>query len=98
MSYEPKPIDTRPFSLNDETGQLAELLARNNHSLWARRRLDEGWSHGVKRSEDMKQHPDLIDYEQLAEVSRSQREWLLRASSSVSWPRSKPSLKQAERL
>lgn len=46
MNYEPKPIDTTGVQLGREILELTELLARNNHDIWAQKRLAEGWTCG----------------------------------------------------
>jgi len=49
---------------------LVELLARNNHELWAKRRMDDGWSLGEQRDDGKKQTPVLIPYEELPESEK----------------------------
>ena len=47
--------------------QLVEQLARNVHENWALGRINEGWTYGSERNDALKQHPCLIDYDDLPE-------------------------------
>jgi hypothetical protein len=67
MTYNPKPIDTSKVTLPNEMEALLEGLAENNHDIWARQRLAEGWQYGVKRDDEKKEHPDLVPYSELPE-------------------------------
>lgn len=58
------------MKLGKEILQLREILARNSHDLWARRRLSEGWRYGPKRNDKTKEHPSLIPYEELPESEK----------------------------
>jgi ryanodine receptor 2 len=58
-------------TLSTDLLALTERLARNNHDLWARRRLDEGWRYGPCRDDVRKEHPCLIPYEDLPEVEKA---------------------------
>ena len=62
MTYLPEPIDTSAVSLEPALMQLAELLARNAHEVWAQERLAQGWKYGPCRRDDTKEHPCLIPY------------------------------------
>jgi hypothetical protein len=70
VSYEPKPIDTSGVTLPEEIRQLTERLAENNHDVWARQRLAEGWRFGPSRHDDRKEHPGLVPYDRLPEVEK----------------------------
>ena len=70
MTYLPEPIDTSAVSLNPALMQLAELLAKNAHDVWAQERLAQGWKYGPCRRDDTKEHPCLIPYEQLPEAEK----------------------------
>ena len=65
--YIPQPLDTSKIELSADLLELTELLARNIHEVWARQRLAEGWKYGAKRSDERKEHPCLIPYEDLPE-------------------------------
>jgi RyR domain-containing protein len=70
MSYQPVPIDNSHIELSADLAKLMELLARNNHDLWARRRMSEGWSRGPQRDDTKKQTPLLIPYDDLPESEK----------------------------
>ena len=67
MDYKPTPIDNSHIRLSADLLALTDLLARNNHDLWARRRIREGWSWGLQRDDSKKQTPLLVPYENLPE-------------------------------
>ena len=67
MKYEPKPIDNSKIELSPALNQLVERLAANNHDLWGRRRMAEGWRYGPRRDDEAKQSPVLVPYEELPE-------------------------------
>ena len=68
--YIPSPIDTFDIELSEELKQLVEELARNVHETWATGRLNDGWTYGPERSDALKQHPCLIDYDDLPESEK----------------------------
>src|SRR4051812_25166028 len=70
LSYQPSPIDTTHVELSAEIRELTEQLARNNHDVWARQRIADGWRLGPQRDDHLKEHPSLIPYEQLSESEK----------------------------
>ncbi len=70
MSYEPRPIDTGHVELPGDIKDLLERLAENTHEVWARQRMSEGWTHGPRRDDALKQHPSLVPYNQLSESEK----------------------------
>lgn len=70
MKYEPNPIDTSDIALNPDLMDLAELLAKNAHEVWAQERITQGWRYGPARRDDTKEHPCLIPYEDLPEAEK----------------------------
>lgn len=70
MDYKPAPRDTSSVRLPSDLAALTELLARNTHENWARRRLDEGWTYGPERDDAKKRHPSLVPYEELSESEK----------------------------
>lgn len=69
-NYIPQPIDTSRVEVSEEIRMLGEYLAKNIHEVWARQRLNEGWTYGPARDMDKKQHPDLVPYEALSEEEK----------------------------
>jgi hypothetical protein len=71
MPYQPKPIDNSSVDLSPELQVLVEILAKNNHELWAKRRMEDGWTHGPKRDDGKKHSPTLVPYEDLPESEKA---------------------------
>lgn len=69
-NYHPSPIDTSNVELTDDLKQLVEELARNVHDIWAIGRINEGWTWGPIRNDELKQHPCLIPYADLPESEK----------------------------
>jgi len=70
VDYKPAPRDTSSVRLPRDLAELTELLARNTHENWARRRMDEGWTWGPERDDSRKKHPSLVPYERLSESEK----------------------------
>jgi class 3 adenylate cyclase/tetratricopeptide (TPR) repeat protein len=70
LTYQPAPIDNSSIELSQELSDLVELLARNNHDLWAKRRTEEGWRYGPRRDDEKKETPMLVPYENLSESEK----------------------------
>ena len=70
MSYIPKPIDTSDIVLSDELIKLRELVAKNVHEVWAKSRIEEGWTYGEERNTEKKTTPCLVPYEELPEIEK----------------------------
>lgn len=69
-SYIPKPVDTTGVNIPEELNELVELVAKNVHEVWAQNRMNEGWTLGPCRNDELKQHPCLIPYEKLPEIEK----------------------------
>ena len=70
MKYQPQPIQTEHIRLPAEILELAELLAKNTHDVWAKERMEQGWRFGEVRDDEKKEHPCLIPYEDLPESEK----------------------------
>ena len=68
--YVPQPMDTSDVRLPEELNVLIEQMAKNVHEVWAESRMKQGWTYGEERSDDLKQHPCLLPYEELPEVEK----------------------------
>ncbi|MBR0054288.1 MAG: Ryanodine receptor Ryr [Bacteroidales bacterium] len=68
--YTPNPIDTSRIELPTELLDLAETMARNVHEVWARTRLEQGWTYGPERNDPLKEHPCLVPYDELPESEK----------------------------
>jgi hypothetical protein len=58
------------IELPSELLESMELLAKNVHEEWARKRIEEGWQYGPQRDDVKKLHPSLIPYEELSEEEK----------------------------
>lgn len=67
MDYNPMPIDTSNVELPKEILELSEQLAKNTHDVWAKSRMEQGWTYGETRNDEKKETPCLIAYEELSE-------------------------------
>ena len=65
--YTPKPADTSKVVLDSKLLELTEKIAENVHEVWAKGRIDEGWTYGEERDDTKKQTPCLVPYSQLPE-------------------------------
>ena len=65
QTYTPRPIPLEDVALPSELEELAELLAKNVHEVWAAGRIREGWRWGPERSDRDKTTPCLLPYEAL---------------------------------
>ena len=70
-NYVPQPMDTSDIQLPEDLSELVEQMAKNVHEVWAQSRMEQGWTLGEKRSDDLKTHPCLIPYEVLPEVEKA---------------------------
>ena len=63
--YDPMPIETIDYQLSDDLEELIEAIAENAHDVWARQRMNEGWTYGPERDDNKKENPDLVPYSDL---------------------------------
>lgn len=68
--YNPQPINVEDIDLDANLEELTEAIAENAHDIWARARMDEGWTYGPVRNDELKQHPDLVPYAQLPDSEK----------------------------
>ena len=64
-TYTPQPIDTTGVVLPKELEQLVEEMSKNVHDVWAETRIQQGWTYGEQRNDELKTHPCLVPYEEL---------------------------------
>jgi hypothetical protein len=70
MKYKPNPLDTSDVDIPDELKEIAGLLAKNTHEVWAAGRIKEGWRYGEIMDDKLKTHPGLVPYEELSESEK----------------------------
>lgn len=69
-NYTPNPIEASGKELPDELKVLVEKMAENVHDIWAKNRIEQGWTYGATRNDALKQHPCLVAYKDLPEEER----------------------------
>ena len=69
--YIPQPIDTSDIKLPDDLETLVELMSKNVHDVWAETRIQQGWTYGEQRNDELKTHPCLVPYEDLPESEKA---------------------------
>ncbi len=70
QKYIPQPLDTSDVVLGEELQGLVEEMAKNVHEVWAKTRLEQGWTYGEERNDALKHHPCLVAYEELPESEK----------------------------
>ena len=68
--YDPQPIDVTDFPLDGDIKELIEAIAENCHDIWARERMDHGWTYGPERDDKNLKHPDLVPYSDLPDSEK----------------------------
>ena len=56
QAFLPSPLDTTRVFLNGELNRLCKALAKNNHNVWAKAKVQSGWSYGKSRDDTKKLH------------------------------------------
>ena len=62
-NYVPQPMDTDDIQLPEELNVLIEQMAKNVHEVWAKSRMEQGWTYGEDRNDTTKTHPVRLDRE-----------------------------------
>ena len=70
LDYIPEPMDLSLVDIPESLIQLSERIAENVHEVWAKARIDEGWTYGEKRDDIHKKHPCLVPYDELPEEEK----------------------------
>ena len=70
-NYIPKPENLDGVQLSDELNGLVEAMAKNVHDVWAQSRIEQGWTYGPERNDQLKYHPCLVAYEELPDVEKA---------------------------
>lgn len=69
-TYTPQPIDTTGVELPKKLKQLVEEMSKNVHEVWSETRIQQGWTYGEQRNDELKTHPCLVPYEELPESEK----------------------------
>lgn len=70
-NYIPKPENLDEIQLSEELNGLVEAMAKNVHDVWAQSRMEQGWTYGSERNDQLKHHPCLVAYEDLPDVEKA---------------------------
>lgn len=68
--YIPQPENIEHVRLPEELNMLVEAIAENVHEVWAKSRMEQGWTLGPERDDQLKQHPCLVSYAELSEEEK----------------------------
>ncbi|KAI5742923.1 hypothetical protein M8J77_012710 [Diaphorina citri] len=60
--YKPAPLDLSAIALTPKMEELVDQLAENTHNLWAKERIQQGWTYGLNEDPDMARSPHLVPY------------------------------------
>lgn len=63
--YKPLPFDLSSVQLRPEMDELVEVLAANLHDIWAKNRIQQGWSYGNSEDNMCKRSPNLVPYDKI---------------------------------
>ena len=70
MNSVPPKTEAEPILNRPDIQGMIESVAAKVHEAWARQREGEGWTWGKVHNAELKQHPCLVDYEQLPESEK----------------------------
>ncbi|KAM3606327.1 uncharacterized protein V6R79_014397 [Siganus canaliculatus] len=68
--YRPSPVDFSHIFLSQAHEEAVNLLAENDHNVWARERIKQGWTNGAQQDVKAKRSPYLVPYSLLDERTR----------------------------
>jgi ryanodine receptor 2 len=66
--YKPAPLDLSAITLTPKLEELVDQLAENTHNLWAKERIQQGWTYGLNEDPDMFRSPHLVPYAKVDEA------------------------------
>ena len=67
----PKLEELGDVKLPSELEKFIEDLAKQQHDVWSQSRIEQGWTYGPERNDQLKHHPCLVPYEELPEVEKA---------------------------
>ncbi|KAI4887181.1 hypothetical protein NFI96_021277, partial [Prochilodus magdalenae] len=68
--YRLAPVDQSGISLTAAQEALVEALAENEHNIWARERIRQGWTYATQQDVKSKRSPQLVPFPLLEERNR----------------------------
>ncbi|XP_039594621.1 ryanodine receptor 2 isoform X2 [Polypterus senegalus] len=66
-AFTPMPVDTSQIVLPPHLERIREKLAENIHELWVMNKIELGWTYGLVRDDNKRQHPCLVEFSKLPE-------------------------------
>ncbi|KAK6622641.1 hypothetical protein RUM43_008483 [Polyplax serrata] len=67
--YKPAPLDLSAVTLTPKMEELVDHLAENTHNLWAKERIQQGWTYGLNEASDLNtKSPHLVPYAKVDEA------------------------------
>uniref|UniRef100_A0A8V0YA01 Ryanodine receptor 1 n=1 Tax=Gallus gallus TaxID=9031 RepID=A0A8V0YA01_CHICK len=69
--YKPAPLDLAHVRLTPAQLTLVDRLAENAHNVWARDRVQQGWTYSIVQDIKNKRNPRLVPYSLLCEAVRT---------------------------
>ncbi|XP_018801099.1 PREDICTED: ryanodine receptor isoform X5 [Bactrocera latifrons] len=66
--YKPAPLDLSAVTLSPKLEELVDQLAENTHNLWARERIQQGWTYGLNENSENHRSPHLVPYSKVDEA------------------------------
>jgi ryanodine receptor 2 len=67
----PKLEELGDVKLPSELEKFIEDLAKQQHDVWVQSRMEQGWTYGPERNDQLKHHPCLVPYEELPDVEKA---------------------------
>ncbi|XP_073497742.1 ryanodine receptor 1 isoform X6 [Phyllobates terribilis] len=68
--YKPAPLDLSHVKLTPAQNTLVDKLAENGHNVWARDRVQQGWTYSIIQDIKNKRNPRLVPYSLLDEKTK----------------------------
>ncbi|XP_070577063.1 ryanodine receptor 2-like isoform X7 [Ptychodera flava] len=68
--YKPAPYNLSSVILTPKMERLVEQLAGNAHNVWAKDRIEQGWTYGLTEDSVYKRNPQLVPFSQLDDTAK----------------------------
>jgi hypothetical protein len=69
--WDDAPDWQRTSARNGVRGALAGATPRESHESWRREKLAAGWKHGPVKDPDKREHPCMVDYDELPDEQKA---------------------------
>ncbi|XP_034425492.1 ryanodine receptor 2 isoform X10 [Hippoglossus hippoglossus] len=76
--YKPAPLDLGHIKLTSTQEAMVDKLAENAHNVWARDRIQQGWTYGIQQDVKSRRNPRLVPYMLLDERTKKSNKDSLR--------------------